>query len=106
MSAGSVTETVEQLIEHGLVAETPVAIVENGTTDQQRVLRGTLATIADDAGEAHINAPAVIIVGATAGMGEELGWFAADPDSPRLSTNQVFSRHRDMPILNGSTFAQ
>jgi len=106
MSAGSVAETAEQLIEHGLVAETPVAMVENGTTDRQRVLRGTLATIADDAVEAQIRAPAVIIVGATAGMGKELGWFAADPDSSRLSSNQVLSRHRDMPISNGSTFAQ
>ena len=106
MGAGSVAETAEQLIEHGLVAATPVAMVENGTTDRQRVLRGTLATIADDAVEAHIRAPAVIIVGATAGMGKELGWFAADPDSSRLSLNQVFSRHRDMPILNGSTSAQ
>jgi uroporphyrin-III C-methyltransferase/precorrin-2 dehydrogenase/sirohydrochlorin ferrochelatase len=105
MSAGSVAETAEQLIEHGLVAETPVAIVENGTTDRQRVLRGTLATIADDAVEAHIRAPAVIIVGATAGMGKELGWFAADADTSRPSSSQVSSWHREMPILNGSASA-
>ena len=106
MSVGSVADTAKQLIEHGLAADTPVAMVENGTTEQQRVLRGTLATIADDAVEAHIRAPAVIIIGATAEMGKELAWFAADSDSSRPSSNQVFSRHRDMPILNGSTFAQ
>lgn len=99
MSAGSVAETAEQLIEHGLVAETPVAMVENGTTDRQRVLRGTLATIADDAADAQFRAPAVIIIGATAGMGEELGWFAADPDSSGLSSNQVLSWHRDLPLI-------
>ena len=106
MSVGSVADTAKQLIEHGLAADTPVAMVENGTTEQQRVLRGTLATIADDAVEAHIRAPAVIIIGATAEMGKELAWFAADSDYSRPSSNQVFSRHRDMPILNGSTFAQ
>jgi uroporphyrin-III C-methyltransferase/precorrin-2 dehydrogenase/sirohydrochlorin ferrochelatase len=106
MSVGSVAQIAKNLIEHGLVAKTPVAMVENGTTDRQRVLRGTLATIADDAVEAHVRAPAVIIVGATAGMGKELGWFAADPDSPGLSSNQVLLWHHDLPILKDSTSAQ
>lgn len=105
MSVGSVAETAEQLIEHGIAAKTPVAIVENGTTDQQRVLRGTLATIANDAVEAHIRAPAVIIVGATAGMGEELGWFAANPNSSGPRSNRVLSRHRDLPYSYSSSVA-
>ncbi|MCH8060838.1 MAG: uroporphyrinogen-III C-methyltransferase [Proteobacteria bacterium] len=106
MSVGSVAETAEQLIEHGIAAKTPVAIVENGTTDQQRVLRGTLATIANDAVEAHIRAPAVIIVGATAGMGEELGWFAANPNSSGPRSNRVLSRHRDLPYSYSSSVAR
>ncbi len=105
MSVGSVAETAERLIEHGIAAKTPVAIVENGTTDQQRVLRGTLATIANDAVEAHICAPAVIIVGATAGMGEELGWFAANPNSSGPRSNRVLSRHRDLPYSYSSSVA-
>lgn len=105
MSVGSVAETAERLIEHGIAAKTPVAIVENGTTDQQRVLRGTLATIANDAVEAHIRAPAVIIVGATAGMGEELGWFAANPNSSGPRSNRVLSRHRDLPYSYSSSVA-
>lgn len=105
MSVGSVAETAERLIEHGIAAKTPVAIVENGTTDQQRVLRGTLATIANDAVEAHIRAPAVIIVGATAGMGEELGWFAANPNSSGPRSNRVLSRYRDLPYSYSSSVA-
>jgi len=76
MSVGSIADSAGQLIGHGLAAETPVAVIENGTTDQQRVLRGSLATIADDAAEARIRAPAVIIVGATAATGQGAGWFA------------------------------
>lgn len=106
MGVGSVAKSAEQLIEHGLGSETPVAIIENGTTDQQRVLRGTLATIAEDAAEAHVRAPAVIIVGATAGMGEELGWFAADPDSSGPSANQDLPWHRNLPMSNDSTYTQ
>ena len=105
MSVGSLAETAEQLIAHGLAAETPVALVENGTTDQQRVLRGTLATIAPDALKARIRAPAIIIVGATAGMGKDLAWFAADPDPSTPRPNQDLSWHRDLPMSNDSTSA-
>ena len=102
MSVGSVAETAEQLIEHGLAAETPVAMIENGTTDKQRVLRGTLATIPDDAAMAHIGAPAVLIVGPTAAMGKELEWFAADPGSSGFESMQDSSCDRHLPILNAS----
>jgi len=80
MSVGTVAASVTQLIEHGMPDDTPVAMVENGTLEQQRVLRGTLETITDDAEQAQISAPAIIIVGATAGLGKELAWFGADPE--------------------------
>ncbi len=97
MNVGWVADSARQLIGHGLPAETPVAMIENGTTDQQRVLRASLATIADDAVEARIRAPAVLIVGATAGMGEELGWFAADPDSSARKTSHVLPWNQELP---------
>ena len=97
MNVGWVADSARQLIGHGLPAETPVAMIENGTTDQQRVLRASLATIADDAVEARIRAPAVLIVGATAGMGEELGWFAADPDSSARKTDHVLPWNQELP---------
>ena len=34
-----------QLVAHGLPASTPVALIENGTTDRERRVVGTLATI-------------------------------------------------------------
>jgi uroporphyrin-III C-methyltransferase/precorrin-2 dehydrogenase/sirohydrochlorin ferrochelatase len=105
MGVGSLAQDMKQLIKNGLAAGTPVAVVENGTTDQQRVLRGTLATIADDALEAQISAPAIIIVGKTAGMGEELGWFGARADSSGFRSDQVLSWHRDLPIEYDSTSA-
>ena len=80
MSAGTVAETMTQLMEHGMPGDTPVAMIENGTLEQQRVLRGMLQTMADDAEQAHIGAPAIIIVGATVGLGKELAWFGADPE--------------------------
>ena len=106
MSVGSVAESVSQLIKHGLAARTPAAMVENGTTDQQRVLHGTLATIAGDADHAAIRSPAVLIVGETAAMGEKLNWFTTDPDASGCSSNRVWPGHRALPILNDLTAAQ
>jgi uroporphyrin-III C-methyltransferase/precorrin-2 dehydrogenase/sirohydrochlorin ferrochelatase len=52
-----------RLIAEGRAADTPAAVVQEGSTDAQRVLRGTLATIADGAKAAGIRPPAVVVVG-------------------------------------------
>jgi uroporphyrin-III C-methyltransferase/precorrin-2 dehydrogenase/sirohydrochlorin ferrochelatase len=51
------------LIEQGRAADTPAALVQEGSTDAQRVVRGTLATIAADARTAGIRPPAVVVIG-------------------------------------------
>jgi uroporphyrin-III C-methyltransferase/precorrin-2 dehydrogenase/sirohydrochlorin ferrochelatase len=52
-----------RLIAEGKPAGTPAALVQEGSTDSQRVLRGTLASIAADAREHGIKPPAVVVVG-------------------------------------------
>jgi uroporphyrin-III C-methyltransferase/precorrin-2 dehydrogenase/sirohydrochlorin ferrochelatase len=47
----------------GADPDLPVAIVESGTTDGQRVTRATLATAAAVADRAGVRAPAIIVVG-------------------------------------------
>lgn len=56
------------LVAAGKSPETPVAIVENGWSADQRTTRGTLADIAGIAAERGVRAPAVIVVGAVAGL--------------------------------------
>jgi uroporphyrin-III C-methyltransferase/precorrin-2 dehydrogenase/sirohydrochlorin ferrochelatase len=51
------------LIERGRSADTPAALVQEGSTDAQRVVRGTLGSIADDARTAGIRSPAVVVIG-------------------------------------------
>ena len=63
MSVGRLPVLSQQLIEHGRAAQTPAAIIENGTYDEQRIVTGTLETIADVAREQRIAAPALLIVG-------------------------------------------
>jgi uroporphyrin-III C-methyltransferase/precorrin-2 dehydrogenase/sirohydrochlorin ferrochelatase len=52
-----------RLIAEGRAADTPAAAVQEGSTDAQRVLRGTLGSIAVACREAGIRPPAVVVVG-------------------------------------------
>jgi uroporphyrinogen III methyltransferase/synthase len=54
-------------------------VVSRGTLPDQRVVASTLRTIAEVASEAQIRAPAVVVVGAVAGLRESLGWFESRP---------------------------
>ncbi|MGL4726328.1 MAG: siroheme synthase CysG [Scandinavium sp.] len=64
----------EKLREHGMEAEMPVALVENGTAIKQRVVEGTLAGLAELAQQ--VESPALIIVGRVVALREKLNWFS------------------------------
>lgn len=51
------------LITNGRYAGTPVAVIADGTTRSQRVLRSTLADVAADVAEAGIGPPAIVVIG-------------------------------------------
>ncbi|MFN8194644.1 MAG: uroporphyrinogen-III C-methyltransferase [Nocardioidaceae bacterium] len=63
MGVGRLGEVAAELVTHGRPADQPVAVVERGTTPEQRVTVGTLATIAALAAEREVVNPAVIVVG-------------------------------------------
>lgn len=69
---------VADLLANGRCADTPVAIVEQGTTAEQRTTTGTLATIAALARERGVTHPAIIVVGAVAALHSELAWFGEE----------------------------
>jgi uroporphyrin-III C-methyltransferase/precorrin-2 dehydrogenase/sirohydrochlorin ferrochelatase len=56
----AITET---LLAHGKPASTPAAVVQEGTTGAQRVIRGRLDTIADQVVEAELRPPAIVVLG-------------------------------------------
>ncbi|MGH2883808.1 MAG: uroporphyrinogen-III C-methyltransferase, partial [Solirubrobacteraceae bacterium] len=67
------------LVAGGRDPSEPAAVVERGTLPEQRVVTGTLATIASVAGEAGVRAPALVVVGLVAGLRERLAWFESRP---------------------------
>ncbi|WP_156754157.1 uroporphyrinogen-III C-methyltransferase [Actinokineospora pegani] len=60
------------LIAGGRPGSTPVAVVQEGTTRNQRVLRSTLDAVADEVLTQGFRPPAVTIVGPVAGLVDEL----------------------------------
>lgn len=64
-----------ELIAHGMPNTTPAAIVQQGTTQNQRVLSGTLATLPTDAHTAQLQAPTLIIIGGVVTLRDKLAWF-------------------------------
>lgn len=64
-----------KLVQHGLSDSTPAAIVQQGTTQNQRVVCGTLATLPEKAAAEKLHAPTLIIVGGVVSLRDKLSWF-------------------------------
>ena len=64
----------KKLISGGLDKNTPVAVIQNGTTDEHRLIKGTLSNISKKVKEAKIKPPAIIIVGKVVNLSDKIGW--------------------------------
>jgi uroporphyrin-III C-methyltransferase/precorrin-2 dehydrogenase/sirohydrochlorin ferrochelatase len=82
----------EQLIAHGMPATTPIAIVQKGTTPEQRVLTGTLDSFADEVKQAGVKPPTLIIVGEVVTLRDRLKWFEPQPDADIHPVTQTIAR--------------
>ncbi len=65
----------QQLIAHGRAADTPAALVQQGTTINQRVFTGTLANLAERVANEQVQAPTLVIIGEVVQLREKLAWF-------------------------------
>ena len=77
-----VLETIcRELQAHGRDPDTPIALVEQGTTPNQRTLTGTLATMVDVVAAHDVHAPTLIIVGDVVRLRDKLTWYG-ESDQP------------------------
>ena len=68
MGLRNLPEIAGRLIENGMGKDTPAAVISKGATPEQRAVKGELWNIAEKAEKEGLPAPAVIIVGETAGL--------------------------------------
>ena len=76
MGLGGLAQICRGLVEHGLPGSMPAAVVEKATLPEQRVVEGTLLTLAEKVKAQQIGAPAILIVGEVVRLRAKLGWFA------------------------------
>jgi uroporphyrinogen III methyltransferase/synthase len=77
MGVGSLARNADRLIEHGMPATTPAAVISRGTLPAQRSVAADLGGIAEAA--AGLPAPAITVVGPVAALHEQLSWYELRP---------------------------
>ena len=85
MGLARVEHIAAKLMAHGAAAALPAAIVAQGTLQDQRVIVGTLATIADATAAANVESPALLVVGEVVSLHHSLAWFN---NAPPLEVSQ------------------
>ena len=75
MGLGALDEICTQLVAHGMGAEMPAAVVEKGTTLDQRVVTGNLGNLASRVAAGGLESPCLIIVGEVVRLRDSLAWF-------------------------------
>ncbi|MGD0642514.1 MAG: siroheme synthase CysG [Roseiarcus sp.] len=85
MGLAHLDELAQAFVAHGADPDLPAAVVDNGARANQRVVTGTLRTIANEARAAALRGPTIIIVGTVVSLRDKLKWYAADGRGGRES---------------------
>ncbi|MGQ7242313.1 uroporphyrinogen-III C-methyltransferase [Salinicola sp. V024] len=75
MGLGALDLIRERLMAYGLDGATPLALIEQGTTANQRVHLGTLSRLPDSLGAHQPRPPTLIVVGSVVELASRLEWF-------------------------------
>ncbi len=82
MGVAQLTQIVGKLRSAGAPAEHPAAVIERATLPDQRILSGTLATIAGIVAAAKVTPPALLIVGEVAAFASADALLSATVPEP------------------------
>ena len=77
MGLSRIEQLMSEFEAHGADPDTPAAIVDNGTRPNQRVVTGTVRTLAEQARAAQLRGPTIVIVGSVVTLREKLDWRGA-----------------------------
>ena len=74
MGLVSLSSICQELINHGMPADKPIELIQQGTTPSQKVFVGTLATLPAIIASEEVQAPTLIIVGDVVRLHNKLAW--------------------------------
>ncbi|MDP3789869.1 MAG: uroporphyrinogen-III C-methyltransferase, partial [Candidatus Omnitrophota bacterium] len=96
MGVNNLDSISRKLIACGKPENTPVALIQQGTTAKQKTVTGTLKNIVKLSLKNKVTAPAIIVVGETVSLRKELNWFET---KPLFSKKIVVTRTRKQASL-------
>ena len=79
MGVRNLESIVLKLMEYGKSEKTPVAVIQRGTSTQQKTITGKLDDIIDKTEKADVKPPALIIVGEVVSLYPDLSWYEKKP---------------------------
>ncbi|MEW8458860.1 MAG: SAM-dependent methyltransferase, partial [Candidatus Thiodiazotropha endolucinida] len=75
MGLSNIETITQQLMYAGRAADTPAAVIQEGTTPRQRMVQATLSTLSREVGQARLSSPVMIIIGETVALADQLAWY-------------------------------
>lgn len=85
----------QQLIAYGLPDSTPAAIIQQGTTQKQKIITGTLQTLPDLTSAANLTPPTLIIIGEVVQLQQNLAWFEPAEETSQAKIISGMATDRD-----------
>ena len=87
MGLAMLPELTQEFLARGAKLDTPVAVVDNGTRTNQKVVTGTIATIAEAVAASGIKGPAITFIGTVVTLRDKFAWFQpGDTAVPKFAT--------------------
>ncbi|NJO25687.1 MAG: hypothetical protein HC867_07895 [Bacteroidia bacterium] len=86
MAAKNLETLVSQLITNGCATHTPLAVIEQATTEYQQVHISTLEKFSIDLSDVSFSSPSLVIIGKVVALYNDFGWF-----HPSNEPGSVFS---------------
>ncbi len=75
MGIKNIFHIINELLINGKNPDTPIAVIENGTTSKQKILISTLNEIKNTLKTNKINPPSIIVIGEAVSLNKKLDWF-------------------------------
>ena len=101
MGLRHIEELTAEFITRGAHPELPAAVIDNGTRVNQRVVTGTLHTLAAKVREAGLRGPSIIIIGTVVTLRDKLNWYApaqrpAESAESGAAVKPITDKHREV----------
>jgi len=79
MGISTLPEICSGLLNAGMAADTPAAVLEKGTRADQRRIGATVSTLAEECDRQHVRTPAIIVVGQVCALADTFSWYEKLP---------------------------